>query len=121
MLTMETPHPTEVVVDGWTRVCALDDIPVGSGICVRIGVKQAAVFRLSESEVRSVQNICPHQGVPVMHQGIVGDAHGEPKVACPLHKRTYSLVDGRNLSGEGGKLRRFLVLLDEGFVWLRED
>lgn len=110
-----------VEVEGWTKVCALDDISVGTGICVRVGTKQAAVFRVAADQVRSVQNLCPHSGAPVMHQALVGDSDGEPRVTCPLHKRIYSLMDGRNMSGEGGRMRRFVCRIEEDSVWVKED
>jgi len=76
------------------------------------------VFRISESEFRAVQNVCPHTGAPVLHQGLVGDHGGAAKVACPLHKRTYSLENGHNLSGEGGELRTYSVRVADGIVWV---
>lgn len=44
--------------------------------------------------------MCPHKQAFVLSQGIIGDAAGIPKVACPLHKKTFSLEDGE-LIGEG--------------------
>ena len=114
---METAEMTEIDTT-WIRVCDLEDISLGSGACARIGPAQVAVFRISETEFRAVQNVCPHSGTPVLHQGVVGDHGMEPKVACPLHKRTYSLEDGRNLSGEGGKLRVYAVRIEDGAIWV---
>jgi len=37
----------------------------------------------------------------VLSQGIVGDLSGTPKVACPLHKKTFDLGSGQEL-GDGG-------------------
>jgi len=114
---METAEATEIDTS-WTKVCGLAEISVGSGTCARLGGAQVAVFRISESEIRAVQNVCPHSGAPVLHQGMVGDQGGEAKVACPLHKRVYSLEDGRNMSGEGGKLRVFGVRIEDDAVWV---
>lgn len=114
---MENAAMTEIDTT-WVRVCDLDDIAQGTGTCARLGGAQVAIFRISETEIRAVQNVCPHTGTPVLHQGLVGDHSGEPKVACPLHKRTYSLEDGRNLSGEGGKLRVYHARVEDGAIWV---
>jgi nitrite reductase (NADH) small subunit len=106
---MITDTMTEIVKSNWVDVCSLEDVPVGAGTCVMVGNRQIALFRIGKDQVRALQNICPHKAAAVMHQGIVGDHAGEPKITCPLHKRAYSLVDGRNLTGEGGKLRTFAV------------
>jgi nitrite reductase (NADH) small subunit len=114
---METAEAKEIDT-AWTKVCDLAEISVGSGTCARLGGAQVAVFRISESEIRAVQNVCPHSGMPVLHQGVVGDHGGEPKVACPLHKRVYSLEDGRNLSGENGKVRVFGARIEDNAIWV---
>jgi len=116
--TFQTSNPATEQAE-WVEVCPLDDLSEGTGTCARLGAQQVAVFRLPGGEVRAVQNTCPHKGTPVLHQGIVGDKSGEPKITCPLHKRAYSLEDGRNLSDEGGKLRTFAVRVEDGRVWLK--
>ena len=40
------------------------------------------------------QNLCPHKQEMVLARGIIGDQQGVPKVACPLHKKTFSLESG---------------------------
>jgi nitrite reductase (NADH) small subunit len=31
---------------------------------------------------------------------MIGSTNGEPKVACPFHKRTFSLIDGHCMNEE---------------------
>jgi len=69
---METATATEIDTS-WIKVCDLADISVGAGTCARSGGAQIAIFRISETELRAVQNTCPHTGTPVLHQGMVGD------------------------------------------------
>ena len=40
---------------------------------------------------------------------MLGDSEGEPKVACPLHKRTFSLNTGAELAGGDLQLLTFKV------------
>jgi nitrite reductase (NADH) small subunit len=111
------PAPTGL--ENWVLVCPVDDLTEGTGTCARLGGRQVAVFRLPGGEVRAVQNICPHKAAPVIFQGLVGDKAGEAKVSCPLHKRSYSLEDGRNLTGEGGTLKVFEAQVRDGRIWIR--
>ena len=53
--------------------------------------------------------MCPHKKAFVLSRGILGDAGGEPKVACPLHKKTFSLESGQSLQGEEYRIRTFPV------------
>ena len=54
-------------------------------------------------------------------RGIIGDKQGEPKVACPIHKKNFSLIDGNCLSGDNLSLRIFGVEVVDGFVWVLSD
>jgi nitrite reductase/ring-hydroxylating ferredoxin subunit len=50
---------------------------------------------------------------------MTGEHDGEPKVACPMHKRTFSLTTGECMSGDAGAIQTFAVRVDEdGRVWL---
>jgi nitrite reductase (NADH) small subunit len=33
-----------------------------------------------------------------LSRGLIGESKGEPKVACPFHKKTFSLQNGNCLS-----------------------
>jgi hypothetical protein len=44
--------------------------------------------------------MCPHKQAFVLSQGLIGDADGVAKVACPLHKKQFGLADGKQLDGE---------------------
>jgi len=41
-----------------------------------------------------------------------------PKVACPMHKKSFSLVDGGCLSGDELQIRTFPVRVDNGMVYV---
>ncbi|MCU0454005.1 MAG: Rieske 2Fe-2S domain-containing protein [Bacteroidetes bacterium] len=44
-----------------------------------------------------VENRCPHQQADILHEGSVDDGG----LTCPLHGRTFDLVDGRCRNGAG--------------------
>ena len=62
--------------------------------------------------------MCPHRNAFVLSRGIVGSSDGEPKVACPLHKRPFSLKTGACLAGDDLSVKVFPVKVVEGEVFL---
>jgi nitrite reductase/ring-hydroxylating ferredoxin subunit len=54
----------------------------------------------------------------VLARGLLGDQKGMPKVACPQHKKTFSLKTGECLSGDPYKIRTFPVRVQNGDVYL---
>jgi hypothetical protein len=54
----------------------------------------------------------------VLARGIVGDQAGTPKVACPMHKKTFDLESGACLSGEDLSIATFPVRIDGDDVWV---
>jgi nitrite reductase (NADH) small subunit len=51
--------------------------------------------------------------------GSMGD-QCEPKVACPFHKKAFSLLTGECLTGEDYKIRTYPVKVKEGklYIWV---
>ena len=76
------------------KICRLDDIVPGTGVCALVGGEQVAVFRIDQ-EVYAIGNRDPFSGVNVLSRGIVGDLNGELVVASPLYKQHFSLLTGR--------------------------
>ena len=54
----------------------------------------------------------------VLSRGIAGDPEGLAKVPCPLHKKTFSLEDGRILKGEEYSIATYPVRIQEGNVYI---
>jgi nitrite reductase (NADH) large subunit len=89
------------------------DFPRDGGATIKYGQSQIAVFNLaSRGQWYATQNMCPHKKAFVLSRGILGDAAGEPKVACPLHKKTFSLDSGQSLEGEEYRIQTFPVRVD---------
>jgi len=98
----------------WTRICALQDIPVlGSRRVSRPAGLDVALFRNAADEVFALLDRCPHKGGP-LSQGIV---FGK-SVACPLHNWTIGLNDGCAKEPDVGCTPAFQVRLDGGEVFL---
>jgi len=113
---------TAAVTLTWIAVGQVKQFPVDSGLAVKVGTESIAVYRYGVDGWFATQNRCPHEGVGVLSRGIVGDVGGEPKVACPLHKNSFSLVDGRHLGGNlAWCLRTYPVNVEDGQVWIGLD
>jgi nitrite reductase (NADH) large subunit len=103
----------------WVRVGAVADFPRDGGAAIKYGGVQIAVFNFAtRGEWYACQNMCPHKKAFVLSRGILGDAAGVPKVACPLHKKTFSLVSGESLQQEEYRIRTFPVRVEGDQVYL---
>ena len=103
----------------WLRVGRVSDFPRDGGAAVKVGGTQIAVFNLhSRGEWRACQNMCPHKNAFVLSRGIAGSAGHESKVACPLHKKAFSLDTGDCLSGDPYSVKVFPVRIAGDGVYL---
>lgn len=120
VLPSDSSAPRETALQHtWVRVGKVDDFPVNGGAAIRYGYAQIAVFRFEDrGEWFATQNMCPHKREFVLARGLIGDTNGTPKVACPLHKKTFSLSTGACLSGEDYSLRTYPVKVECGDVLL---
>src|SRR5262249_7114232 len=112
------PGPGE---DGsWVRVARLADVPRDGGITYVHGALEVAVFNFaSRGTWYATQSICPHRGDGVLGRGLLGSQGGVPKVACPLHKKTFSLDTGAGLSDPSLCVQTFPVEVRGDAVWVR--
>ena len=101
-----------VIERSFVRVASVRDVPRDGGIAVRCGEHELALFHTAAGEWYATQNACPHTGTGVLARGIVGDCAGAPKVACPLHKRTFDLRTGACLSQDAQAIATFAVRVD---------
>ena len=103
----------------WVKVGNVSDFPYDGGAAIKYGKTQTAVFNFaSRGEWYATQNMCPHKKAFVLSRGIIGDAQGTPKIACPLHKKTFCLESGACLSGEDCEVLTFSVKVKDNDVYL---
>jgi NAD(P)H-dependent nitrite reductase small subunit len=113
------PRRLPVLRSSWVKVARAADVPQNAGMTIKYGSSQIAIFNFaSKGQWYAVQNQCPHMNDMVLSRGIIGDQGGTPKVACPLHKKTFSLEDGKCLSGESYQVVTFPVRVESGDVYL---
>ena len=103
----------------WLRAAPVSDFPKDGGACVQIETKQIALFNFSATgEWFACQNLCPHKMDNVLARGLIGTQGGEPKVACPQHKKTFSLKTGECLSGENYSVQTYPVKVEGNDVYI---
>ncbi|HEV9035599.1 MAG TPA: nitrite reductase small subunit NirD [Puia sp.] len=105
----------------WINACRVEDIPADGGACVLLGGEQIAIFHFKRrGEWFATENRCPHKMQMALSRGMTGSAgeQCEPKIACPFHKKTFSLRTGECLSGEEYKIRTFPVQVKGGKVYV---
>lgn len=101
----------------WVEVGQVSDFPPNAGAQILYGESQLAVFNLRDrNEWHCTQNMCPHKQAFVLSQGIVGDASGVSKVACPLHKKQFALDGGAELGDGGLNILTFPVRIENDRV-----
>lgn len=104
----------------WIYACSAEDVPENGGVCLKFGDKQIALFNFTAcKQWFAVQNLCPHKNQMVLSRGILGDKDGEPKVACPFHKKTFSLISGSNLDGEDYKIETYPIKVVDGKIFVK--
>ena len=106
-------------VNTWYKAGHVDDFFENGGACVKYKDKQIAVFNFKrENKWYACQNLCPHKLEMVLSRGMIGDTNGIPKVACPMHKKTFSLETGKNLNGDLEAIATYPVKIDNNFVYI---
>ena len=104
----------------WMNMLPESEVPRDGGAAVSYGHHQIAIFNVAASgEWYATQNMCPHQRDMVLSRGIVGDSAGIPKVACPMHKKTFSLSTGEGLSDPRYSIQTFEVRREGGEVYVK--
>ncbi|MEJ7718299.1 MAG: nitrite reductase small subunit NirD [Thermoleophilaceae bacterium] len=95
-----------------TRVCDVEDVPIGEGRVVSINERPIAVFR-TDAGWYALDNTCTHMGGPLA-DGMVADE----SVACPLHDRRFELATGRPIGHECGAVASYPVEVRDDEVFL---
>ena len=106
-------------VNEWFMACEESEFPENGGLCISFQGLQIAVFNFSRrQEWYATQNLCPHKKQMILSRGMIGSDGDEPKVACPFHKKTFSLKSGENLNGNECPIATYPVKVEAGTVYV---
>jgi len=104
----------------WIPLGPVGQIPRDSGRAMKVPSGQIAVFHHAlEDRFYATENQCPHQKDMVLARGLLGSENGEPKVACPLHKKTFSLQTGKGISDPSFCVPTFPVEVRKGELFVK--
>lgn len=110
---------TDISLKSWFKAGKVSDFPENSGGCIKYKTKQIAVFNFARrSKWYACQNLCPHKMEMVLSLGMIGDKDGIAKVACPMHKKNFSLEDGSNLGVDDLNIAVYPVKIENGNVYI---
>ena len=113
----KTVKPEEV--NRWFKAASIDRFPANGGANVKCGDLQIAVFNFTRTgQWYACQNLCPHKMQMILSRGMIGTQGEEPKVACPYHKKTFSLQTGENLNGDECRIATYPVKIEDGYVYI---
>ncbi len=103
----------------WFLACTTDDVPTNGGVCVKYQDEQIALFHFTRrNEWYATQNQCPHRQQMALSRGMIGTQQDEPKIACPFHKKTFSLVTGECMNGDECAIKIYPVRVEGGNVFV---
>ena len=126
--------PTDTISDGdairvlkgmegnneWWNAGLVSSFPENGGVALKYGNTQIALFHFATKGTwYATQNLCPHKRDMVLARGLTGDMEGVPKVACPHHKKQFSLETGECLTGDPYKIQTFPVKIKDGRVYIQ--
>jgi len=117
---MQTLSSQELLT--WFAACRTEDVPENGGVCVKYKDEQIALFHFTRrNEWYATQNECPHRRQMALSRGMIGAQGDEPKIACPFHKKTFSLASGECLNGDECSIRTYPVKVVEGKVYIKVE
>lgn len=117
LLKYKTVKEADVKV--WFKAAPVSAFPKDGGACVKYKDLQIAVFNFSRLDKwYACQNLSPEKQEMVLSRGMLGDHKGIPKVACPLHKKTFSLETGENLNADIAPIAVYPIKIEGENVYI---
>ncbi|KUI99643.1 MULTISPECIES: nitrite reductase small subunit NirD [Vibrio] len=94
----------------WQKICEVNAIIPGTGVCALVNQTQVALFRpYADERVFAIDNYDPIAQANVLSRGIICEHLAELWVASPVKKQRFNLSDGRCLEDEQFNIRAYDV------------
>jgi nitrite reductase/ring-hydroxylating ferredoxin subunit len=84
-------------VDGFIRICSLEELSNNCGQRFIIDEVEIAIFKI-EDNIYALSNICPHQQTKMIYDGFIENGC----VVCPVHGWMFDLKTGNTPAGGRG-------------------
>jgi nitrite reductase (NADH) small subunit len=96
------------------KLTSYSDLPEKIGQVFKIDEEEIAIFRLSNGDVRAVENLSPHPKGGTLVDGLVsGDF-----IFCPVYDWKISLVDGKVQAPDEGQVKVYPVEISGDKVYV---
>ena len=104
------------MADNWIDAAALDAVPEGDVIGIRIAGKEIALYEV-EGEIYATDNLCTH-GAARMSDGFLEGR----EIECPLHQGRFDVCSGKALCAPlTENIRTYPVRIENLRVMLKLD
>ncbi|MGR6861024.1 nitrite reductase small subunit NirD [uncultured Aliivibrio sp.] len=101
----------------FVKICQLEDIVPGTGVCALVNGEQVAVFRPTKGEeVLAISNTDPYFQANVLSRGLIVEHQGELWVASPLKKQRFNLTTGVCMENEQFNVKAYNARVTKGAV-----
>lgn len=94
-----------------TKLCVLDELPLGMARPFVVGGTKIAVYRTRDEQVFAVADRCPHKGGPLSDGMLAGD-----QIVCPLHAFRFDPGSGSCDQPNVCAVATFPVTVENGVV-----
>ncbi|MEB1807452.1 MAG: nitrite reductase small subunit NirD [Bacillaceae bacterium] len=96
------------------KLCSFHELPEMIGQVFSVGGEEIALFRLTDSSVRAIENKSPHPKGGILSEGLVSGHF----VFCPMHDWKISLIDGRVQAPDKGQVKTYNIEVSDDDVKL---
>jgi len=97
----------------WYKAIAEDELDDGRMYECIVGEKRIGILKRG-IQIFAFSATCPHAGAPLCEGWL--DVQG--RIICPLHKYRFDPANGRNVTGEGYKLKTYPIEIREGYIYI---
>jgi nitrite reductase (NADH) small subunit len=100
----------------WTRITAVESIPVREGRSIELADREIAIFNLG-GRFAAIDAQCPHRGGPLCDGIVTGGQLKGHAVVCPLHGWKIDLDSGAVLKPDVSvRVETYDVRVDGGII-----
>jgi len=104
-------------MSNWLKICALDLIAPGTGICALVDDQQVAVFRPhADEQLFAISNMDPYGQANVLSRGLIVEHQAQLWVASPLKKQRFNLATGVCMEDEQFNVKSYPLRIVDGTV-----
>jgi len=100
-------------VEGWLKVCHIDDIEDDRAKIFTVGNERVAIFKY-DGKLSAIHNVCKHQGGPLGEGKIIDGC-----ITCPWHGYQYLPHNGQSPPPFTEKVATYQLQLNDNIVYIK--